>query len=80
MSNPDPFELVKSRKWPSITGAPQQYVKDHRDWIKRLVEEVLVLKSEVESLKTMCSNNENTINELQNENKDQQNTIAALRE
>ena len=80
MSNPDPFELLKSKKWPSITGAPQQYVKDHRDWIKRLAEEVLGLKSEVESLKTTCSNNETTINELKNVNKVQQNTITTLRE
>lgn len=78
MSSSDPFELVRTKKWPSITGTPQQYAKDHCDWIKKLVDEVLNLKSEIDGLKSVCANNENTINELQRINDEQQNTINQL--
>lgn len=80
MSSSDPFDLVKTKKWPSITGQPQQYAKDHRDWIKRLVEEVISLKGVIDSLKTECSKKQTKIDQLVKINDDQKVTISELSE
>lgn len=78
MSNSDPFELLKSKKWPSIPGSPQNYAKEHRDWIKKLVEEFLSFKDEVESLKVQCSKKDKTIEQLIRDNNEYKLVISKM--
>lgn len=66
MSNiDDPFVLARTKKpFPQIPGVTGAYAKEHREWIRRLVEEFISLKSEVESLKSRLVESEAKIVEL----------------
>lgn len=79
MSSVDPFELARSRKpWPSIPGPVGAYAKEHRDWIKRLVEESISLKNEVDSLKSRLTVSEAKIDEFVKERELRESTIGEL--
>lgn len=79
MSIADPFELVKSKKpWPSISGQVGAYAKEHRDWIKRLVEENISLRNEVDSLKSRLVASEAKIDEFVKERELRESTIGDL--
>lgn len=75
----DPFELIKGKKaFPQIPGSPQNYAKEHREWIKRLVEECISLKSEVDSLKSRLVACESKIEEFEKERGAKESTIEGL--
>lgn len=79
MSSVDPFELARSKKaWPSIPGPVGAYAKEHRDWIKRLVEESISLKNEVDSLKGRLVLSEAKIDEFMKERELKERTIGDL--
>ena len=68
MSIADAFKLVRNKKtWPSISDQVGAYAKEHREWIKRLVEESISLKNEVESLKSRLVVSETKIDAFEKE-------------
>ena len=79
MSIPDPFELVKSKRtWPLISGQVGTYAKEHREWIRRLVEESISLKNEVDSLKSRLAISEAKIDVFEKEKELSVRTIGDL--
>lgn len=75
----DPFELIKNKKpFPQIPGAPQNYAKEHREWIKKLVEDCISLRSEVDSLKSRLVICESKIDEFEKERETREATMDGL--
>ena len=60
-------ELAKNKSWPTLGGGSPAYAREHREWIKSIVDELMSLKSEVESLRKRCSAQDERIIVLERE-------------
>lgn len=75
----DWFELVRSNKpLHQIPGSSSGYAKEHPDWIRRLIEELISAKSEIETLKTNLKEREKKVAEFEKDHESRERAIKDL--
>lgn len=75
----DWFELVRSNKpLPQLPGSSSGYAKEHRDWIRKLIEELISAKSEIVTLKNNLKERENKMAEFEKDHETRERAIKDL--